>query len=398
MRYNDPSLHGRSGIYRIYPTDGEEGHEYIGQSSDFYIRWRDHHKLLLAGDNTPIFQHAWDKHGEAVFEWEILEEVPPVKALLTEREQYYLDTRRPLYNIAKVAGTTLGVRYDERVREIYRQGAHKRHQRYRQGELPLTQRQREQIDLARAASNAAKRGVPWSDELRRIMMDRYHNQPPSEKELARRERLRGHFDQWKHEKAMQVMAENSAKRDTVLYAKIQEHQWSFCLPLGRYQAAKQLGSECGWTTRMAWLTLGRLAKQGLVTFTSPKGRKQEARTEAQLAYWDRKRGTTQTEEHKAKVNAKRAERNAQIATQSRAAILAAMEILGWGTIIIGRVTPAARTIGPIAHLCTETVARYLGQLIGEGIVTLQDAQPRSADIAPFIRPTSLTQGTLFEEA
>src|SRR6266704_98047 len=100
----------RSGVYKI--TNTVNGKFYIGSAKDIDYRW-DCHKQYLRGNyhDNPKFQHAWNKYGENIFIFEVLEEViNPTKERLFEREDHYLQLLKPYernvgYNIcSKAAG------------------------------------------------------------------------------------------------------------------------------------------------------------------------------------------------------------------------------------------------------------------------------------------------------
>lgn len=95
-----------TGIYRIINTANQK--VYIGSTArDFIDRWRDHKKRLRRNKHSNLhLQHAWNKYGENSFLFEALEECSKTDCLI--REQFYLDTVKPEYNICKVAGNTLG--------------------------------------------------------------------------------------------------------------------------------------------------------------------------------------------------------------------------------------------------------------------------------------------------
>ena len=58
-----------------------------------------------------IIHKAILKHGYSNFKLEILEYCAPEECI--EREQYYIDTLKPEYNILNVAGSTLGYKHTE---------------------------------------------------------------------------------------------------------------------------------------------------------------------------------------------------------------------------------------------------------------------------------------------
>lgn len=80
---------------------------YVGSSQ--YTRDRiGNHKWMLNNHahNNPYLQSVWDKYGEGDFEFSIVEEVD--KSNLVEREQFWLDTLRPLCTLAVPADTPSG--------------------------------------------------------------------------------------------------------------------------------------------------------------------------------------------------------------------------------------------------------------------------------------------------
>jgi len=88
-------------IYKI--VNGVTGDFYIGSSCRFSLREGEHRRLARKGEHhSIIFQRAWDKYGEDVFNFIIIEKCET--GVLLEREQHYFDTLGPKYNISKVAG------------------------------------------------------------------------------------------------------------------------------------------------------------------------------------------------------------------------------------------------------------------------------------------------------
>lgn len=90
----------KSGIYQI--ENEVNGKRYVGSAVDVRRRWRDHRSLLRHGrHNNPHLQAAFKKYGEVSFAFSVLEQAEPEK--LIGREQWYLDTVRPEYNISLAA-------------------------------------------------------------------------------------------------------------------------------------------------------------------------------------------------------------------------------------------------------------------------------------------------------
>lgn len=82
---NDSKLPHSSGIYQIrcLPT----GKIYIGSAINLRDRWRLHQRDLRRGEHgNRHLQSAWDKYGEASFEFTVLQLVDPPELLHTEQE------------------------------------------------------------------------------------------------------------------------------------------------------------------------------------------------------------------------------------------------------------------------------------------------------------------------
>jgi group I intron endonuclease len=107
----------KSGIYQI--ANLSNGKIYVGSAVSLKGRWRVHlHDLRHEKHHSSKLQRAWKKYGESCFSFTVIEYVED-KAQLVIREQYYLDTFRSAtngYNVSKIAGSTLGVRYSEESR------------------------------------------------------------------------------------------------------------------------------------------------------------------------------------------------------------------------------------------------------------------------------------------
>lgn len=117
-------LKTNSGIYSI--KNLINGKMYIGSSVNIRRRLityaNSHLKLLtLNKHSNPHLQNSWNKYGEDNFSFNIIELVDD-KNLLLEREQFYMDKFKTYdinigYNIAKIAGSTLGVKLSEETKQ-----------------------------------------------------------------------------------------------------------------------------------------------------------------------------------------------------------------------------------------------------------------------------------------
>lgn len=95
-----------SGVYAI--TNTINGHRYIGSAVNVANRWGHHRPALRQGrHHSSHLQRAWNKYGESAFRFTVLEECEPEE--LIAAEQSWLDAFLPEYNIARVAGSNLGV-------------------------------------------------------------------------------------------------------------------------------------------------------------------------------------------------------------------------------------------------------------------------------------------------
>lgn len=96
-----------SGIYKI--TNKNNSKIYVGSSYNIYLRKSKHYSDLNKNKHHSIkLQRAWNKYGESVFDFEVIESCN-VEDLIN-KEQYYIDNLKPFYNCSKIAGSPLGVK------------------------------------------------------------------------------------------------------------------------------------------------------------------------------------------------------------------------------------------------------------------------------------------------
>ncbi len=98
----------QSGVYKA--TNTINGKFYIGSSVYIGNRWDQH--LWEAQRAVPAYlcllHKAIRKYGVENFIWEVIEECEPIKDVLLGREQHYIDTLHPEYNLLPKAGSRLG--------------------------------------------------------------------------------------------------------------------------------------------------------------------------------------------------------------------------------------------------------------------------------------------------
>lgn len=107
VRYKSPErMTNQSGVYLIINL--HNGKIYVGSSANIRGRIFEHLKDLRRGcHHNRYLQRAWDKYGEGVFRFEVLETCPT--GLIIQREQYWmdnLDSSNPKigYNLVAKAG------------------------------------------------------------------------------------------------------------------------------------------------------------------------------------------------------------------------------------------------------------------------------------------------------
>lgn len=113
------SLSHTPSVYQIRHI--ESGKVYVGSTNDPRERCYEHQRLLRNGTHfSRRLQHAWNKHGESAFVFEIIEAVLFVEDL-TVREQYWMDSLRATdsaygYNHLPKAGSVLGIKRSDATR------------------------------------------------------------------------------------------------------------------------------------------------------------------------------------------------------------------------------------------------------------------------------------------
>lgn len=99
----------KSGVYKW--TNLKTGSSYVGSSVDLSKRFRNYFNYSFLEKINMVIHKAILKYGYANFKLEILEYCAPEECI--KREQYYIDTLNPEYNVLKVAGSTLGYKHSE---------------------------------------------------------------------------------------------------------------------------------------------------------------------------------------------------------------------------------------------------------------------------------------------
>jgi group I intron endonuclease len=100
-------------IYKI--TNKLDGKFYIGSTNNLIKRYYTHIHDIRSNRNTCVkLIRAVNKYGEQNFKFEIICECSTNDILKTEQE--YINNLEPYYNIAKIAGSNLGIKRTEEVK------------------------------------------------------------------------------------------------------------------------------------------------------------------------------------------------------------------------------------------------------------------------------------------
>lgn len=100
----------KSGIYKIFNIQTNE--LYIGSAINLRNRWSKHKwRLKNKKHHSIILQRSFDKYGIDFFKFEVIEYVETDS--LIDREQFWIDTYSPAYNVLQKAGSSKGFKHTE---------------------------------------------------------------------------------------------------------------------------------------------------------------------------------------------------------------------------------------------------------------------------------------------
>ena len=108
MNYK-PISRGRQYVPGIYCIESSCGKVYIGSAVTLRTRFMTHRRAFEKGthDNERL-QNYYNKYGSSSLSFRVLEYC--ARESLIEREQYYIDSLNPFFNIARIAGATYGLK------------------------------------------------------------------------------------------------------------------------------------------------------------------------------------------------------------------------------------------------------------------------------------------------
>ena len=107
----------KSGIYRWVNVINNKS--YVGSSINLGRRFKEYYNyshISKVKRNIPI-HNALLKYSYYSFKLEILEYCEP--SVLIKKEQYYLDSLKPEYNVLKIAGSMLGFKHSEYTKKLF---------------------------------------------------------------------------------------------------------------------------------------------------------------------------------------------------------------------------------------------------------------------------------------
>jgi len=171
-----------SGIYEIQSRIKPQRF-YIGSAINIDRRWYEHlHDLKLNKHDNPKLQNHYNKYSKNDLMFIIVEECS--SEMLIQREQHYINELKPYFNICKIAGNTLGIRYKlskEACNNISK--GHLGHIAWNKG---LTKESDERLKMSEESKNniskskLGKKRKPFTEKTKAIMSKLRLGKPKSE--------------------------------------------------------------------------------------------------------------------------------------------------------------------------------------------------------------------------
>jgi hypothetical protein len=156
-----------SGIYQIKSKVNSK--IYVGSAVNLFSRKVDHFSKLKKKCHHNIYlQYHYNKYGIEDLVFGIIEFCPKEK--LIEREQYWMDTLKPIFNFIKVAGSQLGYKHTEETKQkisITQKG--KTLSEETKQKIREANEGRIISEKTRQAVSKARKGIKMSDETKEKM-------------------------------------------------------------------------------------------------------------------------------------------------------------------------------------------------------------------------------------
>lgn len=160
----------KAGIYKILNL--VNGKFYIGSAKIFERRFWFHRWCLnKCRHQNSYLQRSFNKYGADAFEFIILEVIEnATKEKLLDREQYYIDTLKPDYNILLIAVSSMGTKRSDEFREKLRiANTGKKHSAETRLKISKVQIGRKASEETKAKMSQASKGRIISEETRKRM-------------------------------------------------------------------------------------------------------------------------------------------------------------------------------------------------------------------------------------
>lgn len=166
------SIPKSSGVYRI--VHSPTGREYIGSAKSLRSRAAIHrHGLKTGKHHNKHLLNAVKKYGISQFYFEVVE-ITQQESLIS-REQFYIDLKKPAFNVCRIAGSVLGRKHREETRRaISRSHMGKKHIEETKELIRKIVTGRKHTDESRRKMSilVRARGVEWIEKMRDLAMRR----------------------------------------------------------------------------------------------------------------------------------------------------------------------------------------------------------------------------------
>lgn len=159
---------GKSGVYSL--TNKVNFKRYVGSAVSLVKRRYEHFSTLEKGIHcNKKLQNAYNKHGAAAFEFEVLKTVEPKFLLVAE--QYFIDifdVVKTGYNLCPIAGSNLGYKHSEETKEKLRIA--------NKGKRPSEECKRKALKACKGKASWNK-GIPATEEHRKKLIESIKQRP-----------------------------------------------------------------------------------------------------------------------------------------------------------------------------------------------------------------------------
>ncbi len=165
------------GIYGIRRVGTDD--LYVGSSNNIPMRLKRHWQQLRNGNHhSPYLQRVYNKYGKDALEVFVFEYC--TLDVLIEREQFYLDTLKPIFNTNTIAGRTVRVGFkhsDETKAKMKATNAAKKAAGIKRERQPMSNETKEKIRLAQVGKPRAYANKPRSEETKRKISEAQKGKP-----------------------------------------------------------------------------------------------------------------------------------------------------------------------------------------------------------------------------